>query len=209
MTVRLARLRRPLAALFAAAAAGLALLALRPGPPPSVRVLAAARDLPAGTTLTRPDLRPVNLPPAAVPSGALRSGTGRVLTAPMREGETLTDARVLGDGLLRGYGPGTVATPVRIADADAVRLLHPGDRIDVLSTPAPSSVPEAAPPRPEGIARVVVSDVPVVTVPSPADDAHREGALVVLATNRAQALAIAGTTAPLTLTITPTRPASS
>ncbi|TMR25986.1 Flp pilus assembly protein CpaB, partial [Actinomadura geliboluensis] len=43
--MRPARLRRPLAALFAAAAAGLALLALRPGPPPSVRVLAAARDL--------------------------------------------------------------------------------------------------------------------------------------------------------------------
>ncbi|TDB91070.1 SAF domain-containing protein, partial [Actinomadura sp. 7K534] len=137
MSARLARLRRPLAALFAAAAAGLALLALRPGPAPSVRVLAAARDLPAGTTLTPSDLRRVALPAAAVPSGTLRSGTGRVLATPMRAGEPLTDTRVVGDGLLRGYGADTVATPVRMADADAVRLLHPGDRIDVLTTPAP------------------------------------------------------------------------
>ncbi|TDE32768.1 SAF domain-containing protein, partial [Actinomadura sp. 6K520] len=145
MNARLARLRRPLAALFAAAAAGLALLALRPGPPPSVRVLTAARDLPAGTTLTASDLRRVDLPTAAVPSGVLRSGTGRVLATPVREGEPLTDTRVVGDGLLRGYGTGTVATPVRMADADAVRLLHPGDRIDVLTTPEPPALPEAAP----------------------------------------------------------------
>ncbi|TDC69939.1 flagellar biosynthesis protein FlgA, partial [Actinomadura sp. GC306] len=137
MNARLARLRRPLAALFAAAAAGLALLALRPGPPPSVRVLTAARDLPAGKTLTPSDLRRVALPTAAAPSGALRTGRGRVLATPMRKGEPLTDARVLGDGLLRGYGDDTVATPVRMADADAVRLLHPGDRIDVLTTPDP------------------------------------------------------------------------
>ncbi|URN09621.1 SAF domain-containing protein [Actinomadura madurae] len=88
MSVRSARLRRPLAALFAAAAAGLALTALRPGPPPSVRVLGAARDLPAGKALTASDLRPVALPPGAVPAGALRSGgAGRVLAGPMREGE--------------------------------------------------------------------------------------------------------------------------
>ncbi|TDD80311.1 flagellar biosynthesis protein FlgA, partial [Actinomadura darangshiensis] len=132
MNARLTRLRRPLSALFAAAAAGLALLSLRPGPPASVRVLAAARDLPAGTALTPSDLRHVNLPPAAVPSGALHANTtGRVLAGPMRQGEPLTDARIIGDTLLRGYGPGTVATPVRMADADAARLLHPGDRIDV------------------------------------------------------------------------------
>lgn len=199
MNARLARLRRPLAALFAAAAAGLALMALSPAPPPSVRVLAAARDLRAGTTLTPSDLRHVSLPPAAVPSGALRSGaTGRVLAGPMRRGEPLTDARVVGDALLRGYGPGTVAAPVRIADADAVHLLRPGDHIDVLTTratPAPF-----APPAEPGGARVVVSAAPVVAVP--ADDEGQEGALVVLATDRAQAAALAGAAAPLSLTIT-------
>ncbi|TDD26787.1 hypothetical protein E1287_35875 [Actinomadura sp. KC06] len=202
MNVRLSRLRRPLAALFAAAAAGLALLALRPAPPPSVRVLAAARDLPAGRTLTPSDLRPVNLPPGSVPSGALRSrAAGRVLAGPMRRGEPLTDARVVGAALLRGYGSGTVATPVRMADADATRLLHPGDHIDVLTTQAPSDPLEAT--QQQGPARIVVSSVPVVAVPPPDEDGpQEEGALIVLATDRAQAAALAGAGAPLSLTIT-------
>lgn len=198
MNARLTRIRRPLAALFAAAAAGLALVALRPAPPPSVRVLAAARDLPAGTTLTPSDLRPVGFPPASVPSGTLRSGaTGRVLAGPMRKGEPLTDARIVGAALLRGHGPGTVATPVRVADADAVHLLRPGDHVDVLTAPTPL---EAAP-QPGG-ARIVVSAVPVVAVPAPRGNSAREGALVVLATDRAQAAALAGAGAPLSLTIT-------
>ncbi|QKW33939.1 flagellar biosynthesis protein FlgA [Actinomadura sp. NAK00032] len=201
--MRHARLRRPLAALFAAAAAGLALLALRPGPPPSVRVLAAARDLPAGTTLTASDVRPVALPPSAVPSGALRTAaTGRTLAGPMRQGEPLTDARVLGDALLHGYGPGTVAAPVRITDPDAVRLLHPGDHIDVLTHPPPESpTPAEQPPDARwSTAKTVVSDVPVITAPPPTETA--EGALVVLATSRPQALALATAGPYLSLTIT-------
>ncbi|MFI0373436.1 Flp pilus assembly protein CpaB [Actinomadura sp. 1N219] len=202
MNVRLSRLRRPLAALLAAAAAGLALLALRPAPPPSVRVLAAARDLPAGRTLTPSDLRPVNLPPGSVPSGALRSrAAGRTLAGPMRRGEPLTDARVVGAALLRGYGPGTVATPVRMADADAARLLHPGDHIDVLTTRSASDPLEAT--QHQGPARIVVSSVPVVAVPPPAEDGTQDsGALIVLATDRAQAAALAGANGPLSLTIT-------
>ncbi|TMR01853.1 Flp pilus assembly protein CpaB [Actinomadura soli] len=200
MNVRLSRLRRPLAALFAAAAAGLALLALRPAPPPSVRVLAAARDLPAGKALIPSDLRPVSLPPGSVPSGALHSpAAGRVLAGPMRRGEPLTDARVVGAALLRGYGPGTVAAPVRVADADAARLLRPGDRIDVLTTPARPDPLEG--PHQQGPARIVVSAVPVVAIPPPSEGRAEEGALVVLATDRAQAAALAGTGAPLSLTI--------
>ncbi|MES9537369.1 Flp pilus assembly protein CpaB [Actinomadura sp. NPDC000600] len=204
MSVRLARLRRPLAALFAAAAAGLALLALRPGAPPSVRVLAAARDLPAGTSLAPSDLRGLDLPAAAVPAGALRSGgAGRVLAGPMRRGEPLTDARVVGAGLLRGQGPGTVAAPVRLADAGAVRLVRPGDRVDVLT--APSEPATGEPPgtgRRWEASRMVVSDVPVIAVPPPAEDGPQNGALVVLATDRPQAAALAGAGAPLALTIT-------
>ncbi|WP_396451846.1 SAF domain-containing protein [Actinomadura sp.] len=229
MTSRLTRLRRPLASLFAAAAAGLALLALRPGPPPSVRVPAAARDLPAGKTLTASDLHHIDLPPSAVPSGALRSSpVGRVLAAPMRKNEPLTDARVVSAALLKGYGPGTVATPVRVADAAAARLLRPGDRIDVLSRTSPPSpdFPPAAeparrppanepysstrtirpvtvpPPTAQPEARVVVSGVPVVAVPRAEGDSGQEGALIVLATDRAQALALAAAAPPLSVTIT-------
>ncbi|MGI5325978.1 SAF domain-containing protein [Actinomadura nitritigenes] len=204
MRARAARLRRPLAALSAAAAAGLALTALRPGPAPSVRVLGAARDLPAGATLGTSDLRALDLPPPAVPAGALRSGAaGRVLAGPVRRGEPLTDARLVGDGLLRGYGPGTVAAPVRIADADTVRLLHSGDRVDVLAGPPSSGADDLSGSGDRwGGARVIVSGAPVVTVPQRHDEGGREGALVVLATDRTQAQALAGAGPALSITIT-------
>lgn len=194
MNTRLTRLRRPLAALLAAVAASLALLSLRPAPPPSVRVLIAARDLPAGTTLTPSDLRHVNLPPATVPTGTLPTATGRTLTGPIRRGEPLTDARVINNALLRGYAPHTVATPVRIADADAAHLLHPGDHIDILTTPTQDTAPQHS--------RVVVAAVPVITVPPRTEATRQEGALVVLATTRPEATALAETGTPLSLTIT-------
>ncbi|MBO2459870.1 SAF domain-containing protein [Actinomadura violacea] len=207
MRARAARLRRPLAALSAAAAAGLALTALRPGPAPSVRVLAAARDLPAGATLGGSDLRALDLPPPAVPAGAMRSGAaGRVLAGPVRRGEPITDARLVGAGLLRGYGPGTVAAPVRVADAGTVRLLRSGDRVDVLAGP-PSDGADDGPGKAGqwgGDARVVVSGVRVVTVPRPRDDGGQQGALVVLATDRVQAQALAGAGTALSITITGT-----
>ena len=58
---------------------------------------------------------------------------GRTLAAPLREGEPVTDVRVVAEGLLAGY-PSLVAAPVRIADAGAVRLLRVGDRVDVVAT---------------------------------------------------------------------------
>ncbi|MQY04117.1 SAF domain-containing protein [Actinomadura macrotermitis] len=186
--VALGRRRRGLAALFAAAAAGFGLLALRPPPPPAVPVVAAARDLPAGARVRAADLRTVALPPAAVPDGLLRAPAGRVLTGPMRRGEPFTSARVLGDGLLRGHGPGTVAAPVRIADADSVRLLRPGDRVDVLAAPA------------GGRARLLVSGVPVLAIPRSPPGGER-GALVVLATGRDEAAALAGAGAVLSVTV--------
>ncbi|GAA4063830.1 SAF domain-containing protein [Actinomadura miaoliensis] len=187
--MRAPRLRRPLAALSAALATGLAVLALRPPPVATVRVLAAARDLPSGTVLSARDLRPLSLPPDAVPAGALRANAvGRTLAGPMRRGEPLTDARLLTSGLLRGYGANTVATPIRIADAGVARLLRPGDRIDVLTTPSPDTP----------FSRTVVSSAPVVAVPRPRSD---QGALIVLATDRPQAAALAAAGSSLSVTI--------
>ncbi|MFE2187264.1 RcpC/CpaB family pilus assembly protein [Streptomyces sp. NPDC059455] len=61
-----------------------------------------------------------------------------------------------------GPRPAMVSAPVRIADAAAVRLLHPGDRVDVLATP----LPDAARTRPSGAtARVVARGVRVAEVP--------------------------------------------
>jgi Flp pilus assembly protein CpaB len=138
---------RPMAAhrrLLAALLAGLAMLAgiaaVRPAAPPTVTVLVAARDLAAGAALRLADLRSAALPSAAVPAGALRPGAavlGRLVAGPVRRGEPLTDVRVLGPALLTAVsgGPDVVAVPVRFADAGAVSLLRPGDRIDVLGSP--------------------------------------------------------------------------
>ncbi|MCC4322006.1 RcpC/CpaB family pilus assembly protein, partial [Streptomyces malaysiensis] len=61
-----------------------------------------------------------------------------------------------------GPRPAMVSAPVRIADAAAVRLLHPGDRVDVLATP----LPDAAGARSSGAAaRVVAHGVRVTEVP--------------------------------------------
>ncbi|PZS32562.1 MAG: hypothetical protein DLM59_07990 [Pseudonocardiales bacterium] len=177
------RLPRPRGGVFGAlrwlvaavlvALAGLLLAAGTPPAPavPSASVLVAARDLAAGVSLTRSDLRMAQLPRTVLPRGVLRDAAGAVGRAPagpVRAGEPLTDLRLLGPPLLRASGgPAAVAAPVRIADPGVVSLLRPGDRVDVI----------AAGER----ARVVASDLPVVAIPVPGGDGAAEGALVVLA----------------------------
>lgn len=159
------RHRRTIAAVLAGAGVLLGYSALRPTP--GAPILVAARDLAPGV-LRAADLRAVPLDHP--PDGAIRSGAvGRVLAGPMRRGEPLTDARLLHTFRLP---PGTVATPVRIADADVVRLISPGSTIGVLAAWEGQA------------AQLVADDVTVVTVPRADDD---KGALIVLATTPAQA----------------------
>jgi pilus assembly protein CpaB len=183
----LSRHRRTVAALLAAAAAVLGLSATRPRAH-GVRVLVAARDLTAGARLGSSDVTARVFPTGAVPSGLVARAEGRVLSGPMRRGEPLTDARVRAAG--PPADPGLVATPIRLADAAVARLLHPGDRVDVL----------AAGGRPP--ARTVAAAVPVVAVPEPGSDIG-EGAIVVVRTDRRQAavLAEAATDSRLSITI--------
>jgi pilus assembly protein CpaB len=149
--------RRAATALLTGLAVLCAVSAVRPAAPPSVVVLAAARDLAPGVALALPDLARVALPAAAVPTGALRPGAavlGRLVAGPVRRGEPLTDVRLLGPPLVAAVAGGAdaVAVPVRFADAGAVALLHPGDRIDVLATPADTAArpdPLAAPRAPD------------------------------------------------------------
>ncbi|MGH3314081.1 MAG: hypothetical protein ACRDP3_26430, partial [Streptomyces sp.] len=84
-----------------------------------------------------------------------------------------------------------VEAPVRITDAETVRLLHPGDRIDVIA-----STDEDRP------ARVVAKGVRVARVPKSGDTGSGEGALVVLRVPRETALALAGAAATTRLAVT-------
>ncbi|MDP9394239.1 MAG: Flp pilus assembly protein CpaB [Actinomycetota bacterium] len=199
--------RRIVAAVLAAGAVAVGLPVLAPDPPATTRLVVAARDLRAGATVDDADLLVAQVPPDTVPDGASHDPEalrGRVLAAPVRRGEPVTDVRVVGGSLLEGYGEGLVAAPVRIADAGAAALLHTGDVVDVM---AAAEVGEAratdveagtdAPPN-RYDARVVAERVRVVVAPSTGDDgallgdaAFGEGALVVLATTPATAAALA------------------
>lgn len=133
LRLALARHRRLLSAGLLAAGVAAALQALAPAPDPTALVWTAARDLPAGHLLEAGDLAATPWPRAIVPTAALAPRPGTTLASPLRRGEPLTDARLLGPGLLREQPPGTLAAPVRLADPSVADLLRPGDRIDLVA----------------------------------------------------------------------------
>jgi Flp pilus assembly protein CpaB len=86
-----------------------------------------------------------------------------------------------------------VTAPVRIADAATVRLLRPGDRVDVI---------EAEDPTTGGDARVIARGARVMKVPEPLDGAVESGALVVLSVPRSTAARLVGASATARLAVT-------
>lgn len=91
---------------------------------------------------------------------------------PAREAREAREARV-------------VSAPVRIADAETVRLLRPGDLVDVIAA--------ADPPSPSGgEARVLATGARVERVPGAGNGAPEAGALIVLAVPRETARVLVG-----------------
>jgi Flp pilus assembly protein CpaB len=91
-----------------------------------------------------------------------------------------------------------VSAPVRIADAATVRLLRPGDRVDVIA----AADPPAAGSEGAVAAKVVASGVRVTEVPAGSEDSADGGALVVLSVPRATAAELAGAGATSRLVVT-------
>jgi Flp pilus assembly protein CpaB len=187
--------RRLLTAGLLAGSVAFALHALAPPPPETVAVLAAAGDLSAGQQLGIEDIAVVHRTPDTIPAGALRSvsaARGATVLSGVRSGELLTDVRLLSRAGVNHLGDGLVAAPVRIADAEAVRLLRPGAHVDVLAAGAPeiSGAGDTS-----ASARLVASAARVLAVP-PAGDGFgaglADGALVLLATTEATAARLAG-----------------
>jgi Flp pilus assembly protein CpaB len=194
------RHRRLLAAGLTGLAVAFTVSAVRPDVA-TVSVATAARDLPAGSVLAPGDLVAAAYPPAAVPDGVLHSPdelTGRALAGAVRRGEPLTDARLVGSGLLGSTAlpAGTVAAPVRLADGDVGRLVSAGDRVDVLAA-APRDTP--------GPAVVVAAGALVLAVPALEHGTLGDGALVLLAVPPSVARDLAGA-AGLRLSVTLRRP---
>ncbi|MEN3358675.1 MAG: pilus assembly protein CpaB [Mycobacteriales bacterium] len=205
------------AALHRPAASGAA------GAPPGVPVLVAARDLAAGAALAPADVRVAAIPVDLVPAGAIRSLgaiTGRVAAGPLRRGEPLTDARLLGRGLTAGLSPPeSVAVPVRLADGQTAALVRPGDRVDLLATVvdagpalgAPGADPAGASPavptggagaaaRPRD-ATVLATAVRVLAVLADARTSPADGVLVVVATSDRVARQLAAAAAQQRLSV--------
>lgn len=186
--------RRLLAGGLAAAAVAFAIEAASPAPDATVGVVVAARDLPGGAVLTGADLTSAGFPAESVPAGAVTvdAAEGALLAAPVRAGEPITDRRILGPGLLAGWGPDVVAAPVRVADAGAAGYLRPGDRIDLLATALDGSAGT----------QIVAADVPVLALPAAGDTALAEGALVLVAATADQAAGLAAAAVATRLSFT-------
>lgn len=167
----------------------------------------AARDLPAGAALSAADLVPAAVSPTMVPDGALApesaadesaaypgtasSWRGRQVSGPVRRGEVVTDASLLGDGLLVGAPPGSQAVPLRLADPTTVRLLHQGQLVTVvLGTGDGLDGPTAS--------QVLATAVPVLWTPALAGasagllPSQETDGLVVVAAAPAAAVLLAG-----------------
>ncbi len=163
--------RRLLAAVLTAVAVAGGLHAAAAPPPASVRVLTAARDLPAGTVLSGADLAEDEFAPDSVPAGLTTDAVGRTLASPLRSGEPVTDVRLVG-AALAGSHPDRTALPVRLPDSAMVDLLRVGDVIDLIATDPQGSG-----------ATVVAAAVPVLAIPPADEDVGGDGqagALVVV-----------------------------
>ncbi|MFF7470735.1 hypothetical protein [Streptomyces sp. NPDC008092] len=130
----------------------------------------------------------------AVTAAALVAAGPRTALAPERA-EPPRDRPAVSQPVRRHAPPVELVTaPVRIADAATVRLLRPGDRVDVIAAGDPAA---------GGEARVIARGVRVTRLPEPADAAAESGALIVLAVPRDTAARLVGasTTARLAVTL--------
>lgn len=188
-----ARHRVLLSAGLAALAVAVGIGAVTPAAAAQVGVLAAAHDLPSGAVLTETDLVVLELPAGTAPAGVLvdpQAAVDRVVAGPVRQGEPLTDVRLVGASLIRS-GSNLVAAPLRVADPATGALVRAGDRVDVLA-----AAPEGAP-----FARRVAEALEVLAVPALADDTG-EGALLVVAATPSAAARLASAAASSRLSVT-------
>ncbi|MFB7417527.1 RcpC/CpaB family pilus assembly protein [Streptomyces sp. NPDC056121] len=144
---------------------------------------------------------------AAGPSGAGSSGSGSTGSGSSGSGSSGSESSGTGRERVR-RSVVTVSAPVRIADAAAVRLLRPGDRVDVVAAGAGAGSGDG---RGSGgqDGRVVAAGARVSSVPDSAESAESAGeaasaggALVVLSVPRETAARLAGAGATSRLAVT-------
>lgn len=156
--------------------------AVRPADPPTYAVTVAAHDLTAGHRLGAADVRQIQWSAGDRVPGLLNgaTATGKVLTTPIRAGEPVTAARVRAARSWPSLPEGRVVIGVSSSDRALMRVLQPGDRVDLIDT---------------GKSRTVATAVSVVSVPDgSAADEHptlaSDAASVLVAVTPTQAAAV-------------------
>lgn len=169
-----------------------------------VSVVVAARDLTPGQVLSVDDVRTVDRPGTDLPSSAARdleAAVGHTVASPVRDGEILTDVRLLGPRLAEAAVGSADArvVPVRLSDAGLADLIREGDRVDVLTVAAARDSDASRPPT----ATVLASGATVVLVaPEPQSGARRDQVVMLaLAAPDATAVAAASLTDAITVTL--------
>lgn len=141
------------------------------------------RAVAAGLAVTAAAL--VAAGPRAAPDPP-RGGPARGHPAPADRADPTSGARDPDGGR-------TVTAPVRIADAATVRLLRPGDRVDVIAAEEPAT---------GGRAEVVARGARVAKVPEPVEEVAGGGALIALSVPRSTAARLAGASVTARLAVT-------
>lgn len=192
---RAVRVRRALATAFGVLAVVLALCPAHPSP--TTAVLVAARDLPAGSVLGAAEVMVQEVPAHLLPDGAAQVPgpvLGRVLAAPVRRGEPLTDVRLAGPELTRAVAmnPEAVSVALRLADPGVAALLRPGLTVDVVTAGQREGEP------------VLLARGARVLAVLGASPAHRsgEGQLVLVGLEPLAATRVAAASISQTLTVT-------
>jgi Flp pilus assembly protein CpaB len=101
-----------------------------------VNVVTASARIEAGHMITESDLTTQTMPVAVVPDAALTSSEdaiGRMSAATLSRGSILTRDNLVAESG-RATTPGHLILPVHLAQADLLKLIHPGDRIALLIT---------------------------------------------------------------------------
>ncbi|MEU9986004.1 hypothetical protein AB0E10_04200 [Streptomyces sp. NPDC048045] len=147
------------------------------------------RALAAGLAVTAAALV-VAGPRSAPEAQSADRARGHPVTEPVRPHRPAPDT---GSAVDTGGTVDAVTAPVRIADAATVRLLRPGDRVDVIAAEDPST---------GGGARVLARGVRVTKVPEPLEGGAESGALVVLSVPRTTAARLVGASATTRLAVT-------
>jgi pilus assembly protein CpaB len=130
----------------------------------TVPVLAAVRDMPAGTRLKRADVKMVRLAEKDLPKGAIQQEAmvlDRVLLFPVAQNEALGMGKVTSatgaEGLAATIEPGKRAISVSISDSSGVAgLIQPRAHVDVLFTRSGSMS--------EAVTTTILEDVVVLSM---------------------------------------------